>query len=126
MNHRKLVTVIGCLAIAWPLASYAQQPKQPLKRVGVLAQFGCPVRPDSPVRPRLGELGWIEGQTIVFDCVSTVGSLDQLSALAHELVSRRPDVLLGGAYPLVSALKQETTTIPIVMLGKRPSSARLP
>ena len=117
MNHRKLVTVIGCLAIAWPLASYAQQPKQPLKRVGVLAQFGCPVRPDSPVRPRLGELGWIEGQTIVFDCVSTVGSLDQLPALAHELVSRRPDVLLGGAYPLVSALKQETTTIPIVMLG---------
>jgi len=117
MRRWKLITLIGGLAIAWPLASFALQPKQPLKRVGVLAQFGCPVRPDSPVRPRLGELGWIEEQTIVFDCVSTVGSLDQLPALAHELVSRRPDVLLGGAYPLVSALKQETTTIPIVMLG---------
>jgi putative ABC transport system substrate-binding protein len=43
--------------------------------------------------------------------------LDQLPALARELVSRRPDVLIATPHALVTALKQETTTIPIVMLA---------
>jgi putative ABC transport system substrate-binding protein len=43
--------------------------------------------------------------------------LDQLRELARELVSRRPDVLVAGPHTFVRALKQETTTIPIVMLG---------
>jgi len=121
MRWRMFITLIGGLAIAWPLASYAQQPKQPLKRVGVLVEAPCPRRltqPDNlgPWFARLSELGWIEGQTIVFDCVSTVGRLDQVPALAHELVSRRPDVLTASLSSLISALKQETTTIPIVML----------
>src|SRR5262249_5985948 len=116
MKRRKLITLIGGLAIAWPLASYAQQPKQPLKRVGTLAVLPCP-QPNSPVARRLGELGWIEGRTIAFDCVSTVGGLDQVPVLARELVSRRPDVLIASPYTYVIALKQETTTIPIVMLS---------
>jgi ABC-type uncharacterized transport system substrate-binding protein len=62
-------------------------------------------------------LAGVEGQNIVFDCVSPVGRIDQVPTLARELVSRRPDVLIAGAYPNVSALKQETTTIPIVMLA---------
>jgi ABC-type uncharacterized transport system substrate-binding protein len=59
----------------------------------------------------------VEGQNIVFDCVSTVGRIDQVPTLARELVSRHPDVLMAGPYHFVSALKQETTTIPIVMLS---------
>jgi hypothetical protein len=77
MKRQKLITLIGGIAIAWPLASYAQEPKQPMKRIGDLAQFGCPIRPDDITRRRLGELGWIEGQNFVFDCVSTVGRLDK-------------------------------------------------
>ena len=95
MGWRKFITLISGLAVAWPLASYAQQPKQPLKRVGILAQFGCPISPNSPGRLRLGELGWVEGRNFEFDCVSTVGRVDQVPALARELVSRRPDVLIA-------------------------------
>src|SRR5262245_9501043 len=117
MKRRKLITLIGGLAIAWPLACYGQQPNQPLKRVGVLAsQVPCPLQPDNPIVRRLGELGWIEGQNFVFDCVS-VGRIDQVRALARELVSRRPDVLMAVPPHFVSALRQETTTIPIVMPG---------
>src|SRR5262249_54766794 len=73
MRRRKLVTLIGGLAIAWPLASYAQQPKQSLKRVGVLAFLTpCPLQPDNIGVRRLAERGWIEGRNFVFDCVSTV------------------------------------------------------
>jgi hypothetical protein len=35
MKRRKLIILIGGIAVAWSLASYAQQPTQPLKRVGV-------------------------------------------------------------------------------------------
>jgi putative tryptophan/tyrosine transport system substrate-binding protein len=117
MYRRKLITLIGCLAIAWPLVSYAQQPKQPLKHVGLLAQNQCPLKPDNPIVRRLGELGWVEGQTIVFDCVSAFGRVDQVPGLARELVSWHPDVLMAGPFNYISALKQETTTIPIVMLA---------
>src|SRR5262245_11411491 len=118
MRWRMFITLIGGLAIAWPLASYAQQPKQPLKRIGILpSTFPCPLPPDNFLVRRLGELGWIEGQNFVFDCVSTIGRIDQVQALARELVSRRPDVLMAGPWSFVRALKQETTTIPIVMLA---------
>jgi putative ABC transport system substrate-binding protein len=115
--RRQIMTLIGGLAIAWPLASYAQQSIAPPKRVGILAQYGCPIPPDSPIPRRLTELAWIEGQTLVFDCVSTVGRLDEVQALARELVSRRPDVLVAAPTNFITTLKQETTTIPIVMIS---------
>src|SRR5215510_2531522 len=118
MKQRKLIALICGLAIAWPLTSDAQQPKQPLKRVGVLASVvPCPLQPDNPIVRRLRELGWIEGQSFVVDCVSTVGRVDQLPVLARELVARHPDLLIALPYTFVMALKQETTTIPIVTLG---------
>jgi len=117
MIHRILITLVGGLAIAWPLASYSQEPKQPLKRVGFLTQVGCPLSPDNLIRSRLAELGWVEGRNFVFDCVSAVGRFDQLPELARELVSRRPDVVAAGPITFVSALKQATTTIPIVMFS---------
>jgi hypothetical protein len=95
MMRRAFIRLIGGLAIACPLACYAQKPKQPLKRVGFLTlSVPCPLQPDDPrVRPvvrGLEELGWIEGQNFVFDCMSSVGRIDQVPALARELVSRRP------------------------------------
>src|SRR5215831_8637572 len=105
MKRRALIASIGGLAIAWPLACYAQEPKQPLKRVGVLAaNVPCPLQPDTIGVRRLAELGWIEGQTMVFECVSAVGRLDQVPVLARELVSRRPDVLMAPIWTFVGAL----------------------
>jgi putative ABC transport system substrate-binding protein len=117
MMRRAFINLIGGLAIWWPLASYAQQPKQLLKHVGLLSQSPCPLKPDSSLVRRLGELGWIGGQNFVLNCVSAVDHLDQVPALARELVSMRPDVLITFPFSFVIALKQETTTIPIVMLS---------
>ena len=84
MKRRAFIRLIGCLAIAWPLASYAQQPKQPLKRVGLLASIGpCPLQPDNLIVRHLGELGWVEGQNLAFDCASAIGRIDQVRALAR-------------------------------------------
>jgi putative tryptophan/tyrosine transport system substrate-binding protein len=122
MKRRAFMVLVGAAAIAWSLGSYAQPPQSAPpspKRIGILTLFGCPVARDGPAKPmlhRLAELGWIEGRTFVFDCVS-IGRFDQLPTLARGLVSRRPDVLIADQWALVVALKQETMTIPIVMLG---------
>jgi len=118
MLRRAFIRLIGCLAIAWPVASHAQP--APLKRIGFLSLAECPgpfFRSDSPAYRRLAELGWIEGRNFVVECVSTVGNLDQIPALVRKLVSRRPDVLMAGNSAVIRTLKQETTTIPIVMFG---------
>src|SRR5262245_47219528 len=118
MKWRKFITLIGGIAITLPLACYAQQPIAPPKRVGVLiTTIPCPITPDHPIRRRLAELGWIEGRNFVFECVSAIGHLDQIPALARDLISRRLDVLIAGNSPVVRELKQATTTIPIVMIG---------
>jgi len=117
MRRREFIALVGGAAIAWPLACYAQPQSAPPKRIGFLAPGGCPIAPNNSFARRLAELGWVEGRNFVFECESTVGRLDQLSSLARELVSRHPDVLIAGPHTFVRALKQETTTIPIVMLG---------
>jgi hypothetical protein len=67
------------------MTTYVQhaKPASP-KRVGVLALFGCPIPPDSPVPRKLAELGGIEGQTFVFECVSTLDRLAALERLATD------------------------------------------
>ena len=76
MMRRAFIRLIGGLALAWPLASYAQQPNQPLKRVGIIASLGpCPLKPEIPFVVRLAQLGWVEGRNFVFDCVSVSAAL---------------------------------------------------
>jgi putative ABC transport system substrate-binding protein len=89
---------------------------QSLRRIAVLlVTSDCPA-PAALVQS-LAALGWIEGRTIVFDCVSAVNRLEQLPALATALVARRPDVIVSALLPGIRALKSATTTIPIVALG---------
>jgi len=49
MARRVLITsLIGGIAIIWPLAIHGQQsPPAPLKRIGILSQYVC--GPDSPI-----------------------------------------------------------------------------
>jgi len=108
------MVAIAIAACAGPVA--AQDSPAPPKRVGFLSGFGCSTDANpSPFRRRLAELGWVDGRTIILDCVSTV-ELDQVGALAAELVARRPDVLAAQPANYVRALKQATATIPIVMV----------
>jgi putative tryptophan/tyrosine transport system substrate-binding protein len=96
------------------------------KRVGILASTWCPER-ESPKRddllPMLEGLtkrGWIEGRNLIVDCVAAGGRLQELPVLAAGLVARRPDVLVGESTPVVRALKQATTKIPIVTAAPDP------
>jgi putative ABC transport system substrate-binding protein len=63
----------------------------------------------------LGELGYVEGQTITFAYRYAAHQIAHLPALAAELVQLAPDVLWTHSTDAASAAKQVTTTIPIVV-----------
>jgi hypothetical protein len=62
------------------------------KRIGALASSTCSVGADNPAGAawigRLAELGWVEGRTLIRDCVLAYGRFEQAPALAAELVAR--------------------------------------
>jgi putative tryptophan/tyrosine transport system substrate-binding protein len=62
-------------------------------------------------------LGYVEGQNLVMEYRYAEGQFERLPTLAAELVRLKVDVLLAVITPAALALKQATTTIPIVMMG---------
>ena len=110
------------------LASLAVLPLGPLAGAGrrPVAEGGVP-RPSTPDTPSdrtsalrnlltgLAELGYVDGQNILFEFRFANHALERLPALAAELVAGQPDVLYtyssGGARAAAAA----TSTIPIVV-----------
>jgi putative ABC transport system substrate-binding protein len=93
----------------------AQQPRK-IYRIGYLS----PVSPSSEsarseaLRQGLRELGYIEQQNIFIEYRYAQGKLDQLPALAGDLVRLKVDVIVTATTPGILAAKKTTETIPIV------------
>src|ERR1019366_8331522 len=61
----------------------------------------------------LQELGWQEGRNIRIDYCWGAGDTDFIRSYARECVEHKPDLIVGHTTPVVAALKQQTSTIPI-------------
>jgi putative tryptophan/tyrosine transport system substrate-binding protein len=119
MRRREFITLLGGAAAAWPLAARAQQGER-MRRIGVLMGFAT-TDPEAQAyqrafSQRLRELGWTDGTTARFDYRWASGDRERFKAYASELVALKPDVILANTTPAVAALRQETTTIPIVFV----------
>jgi putative tryptophan/tyrosine transport system substrate-binding protein len=115
MQRREFITLLGGTAAAWPLVAHAQVSER-LYRVAYLALTpGENTTRMKTFAQRLKELGYVEGKNITIDYRSADGRAEQLSALAVELVSNKPDVLVAGFGTLTAqAAKAATRDIPIV------------
>jgi putative ABC transport system substrate-binding protein len=65
----------------------------------------------------LRELGYVEGKNVVIEFRTSGGKPERLPELAAELVRLKVDVIVADTAGEVTAAKNATTTIPIVMLG---------
>ena len=115
MRRREFIGLIGGAAAAWPLAGLAQQPAKPV--VGLL--YSAPIDSlrdeTSAFRAGLAEVGYIDGRNVSFDYRSADNHMDQLRALAHDLVHRRVAVIFSASTAAaVLAAKAATNEIPIV------------
>ena len=68
-------------------------------------------------RRALHDLGYIEGKNIIFETRSAEGKLDRFPVLADELVRLKVDLLIASSMNEVTALKNSTEVIPIVMMS---------
>jgi putative tryptophan/tyrosine transport system substrate-binding protein len=115
-----LVAVLAVSLLAAPLAADAQQAGR-VPRIGFLGVTSPSDRPPllDAFRQRLRELGWVEGQNIVIDYRYAEGRVDRLPDLAAELVRLKVDLIVSLGTQGVTAAKNATETIPIVMIAVR-------
>jgi putative ABC transport system substrate-binding protein len=65
-------------------------------------------------REGLEALGWIENRNIRIEHRYSGGDLGRIRTYATELVHSAPNVIVGSGTPITAALKEATSTIPIV------------
>jgi putative ABC transport system substrate-binding protein len=82
-------------------------------RIGVLANLDTPDM--DGLRQGLREHGYIDGSNVTVEWRWSQGRGERLPALATELVSTQPDIIVAVSTLAVTAAKEATSTIPIVM-----------
>jgi putative ABC transport system substrate-binding protein len=112
IGRRAFLATSAVMAVAPRLAD--AQPPGRAYRIGVLHDVGLSVAFGAFER-RIGELGYVTGTNLIRDIRKADGRADRLPALAAELVRLKPDLIVSaGGVEVARALKQATTTIPIV------------
>jgi putative ABC transport system substrate-binding protein len=126
MQRRDFLWLLGGAAAAWPLASHAQTSGGPL--IGFLNS-----RSPEDAAPHaaaflqgLKAFGYVDGQTATIEYRWAKGDYSRLPALAKELVSLNPAVIIaGGGTPSARAAQLATGSIPIVFVSGDPIADRL-
>jgi putative ABC transport system substrate-binding protein len=120
MLRREFLAFLGSVVAACPLTLRAQQ-RNRVWRIGILMGFR-ETDPEGKLRveafrARLQDLGWMEGRNLQIHYRWTAGEGERIRPSAQELLSIQPDVIIGQSSPVVSALLQETRTIPIIFVN---------
>lgn len=110
MRRRDLICAVAGAA-AWPLAARAQQSSK-IWRVGFIAHRY--ERYYDAFFEGMRELGYVEGQNIVYERRYAEGHAERFEQFAREMVELKADVIVVVTTPAAQAAMKVTTTIPIV------------
>jgi putative ABC transport system substrate-binding protein len=114
MKRREFITLLGGATVGWPLSARSQQSGR-LPTIGFLggATASAWTNWSAAFVQRLRELGWSEGRTVSIEYRWAEGRHERAAEIAAEFVRLKVDVIItsGG---VLSAVKQATSTIPIV------------
>ena len=121
MRRREFfITLLGGAAVAWPLAARAQQSNR-VRRVSLLLGLA---ESDPEAKSRLQafryglrDLEWIEGRNVQIEYRFGASHRDLIEKLVAEVIRSAPDIIVTHSTPIVAALRQATTSIPIVFAG---------
>jgi putative tryptophan/tyrosine transport system substrate-binding protein len=119
IRRRDFITLLGGAAVTWPLAARAQQVDR-VRRIGFLTALADDAFTQARVKALLQglqELGWVEGSNIRLDYRFAAGDPSLVPAYMTELAGLAPDLIVAVNSPVVAALKQATSSIPIVFVA---------
>jgi putative tryptophan/tyrosine transport system substrate-binding protein len=119
MRRRQFIKLIGGAAAAWPLAARAQQSTNKVPLVGVLWHAGSAEEEDvylSVLVKAFNDLGYVEGKNIHLEHRFPAENPDRYRTLGQELIDAKPDAIVAVTVAGAVALKQLTSTIPIVFV----------
>jgi len=115
VKRREFIKLIGGATAAWPFGAHAQQAGR-LPTIGWLGNYAS-TQPaagwKAAFMERLKDLGWIEGRTDAIEYRWIEDKPDRAAEFAAEFVRQTVDVIVTYG-SLVPALKQATSSIPIV------------
>jgi putative tryptophan/tyrosine transport system substrate-binding protein len=118
MKRREFIAGFGGAA-AWSQVAQAQRPQR-MQRIGVL--MSQPAGDEfaqiylSSFAQALQELGWTIGRNVRVDYRWAAGDADLIRKYAAELVALAPDVILANTAPIVTALNQASSAVPVVFV----------
>jgi len=111
-----LLLALALVLFAAPMVAETQ-PTAKIYRIGYLSPEAASQGVSRPFRDALQDMGYIEGRNLVIESRFADTHMDQLPALAKDLVRAGVDVIVTIGTPTVQADKEATTAIPIVMAG---------
>jgi putative ABC transport system substrate-binding protein len=114
--HSFVVSLLALTLLAAPITAEAQ-PTAKVYRIGYLSPGAASQGVSGSFRDALKELGYIEGRNLVIESRFADTKMDELPALAKDLIRVGVDVIVTIGTPTVQAAKDSTATIPIVMAG---------
>jgi len=116
MRRREFITLMGgaATAIAMPRVARAQQPR----RIGVLMSESMAQRAPELVafEQVLRSLGWRLGNDLQIE-YRWRGAGDHVHAEVAALIASAPELIIANTTSVLAAVKQATSTIPIVFTG---------
>jgi putative ABC transport system substrate-binding protein len=117
MRRREFITLLGGVALTWPLGARAQQIKKPV-RLGFLPLGSPDNKYDQSLveafRQGLRQAGLVEDRDIVLDVVWAKGDPNQA---VIEVLKRGAELLIPCGSSASVAAKRQTSTIPIMFLS---------
>ena len=115
-RRRELLRVAGAVCLPASAQLLAQTPPR-VYRLGILRASAPAPELSNALLDTLRYLGYVEGRNLVVDRRFASGKLEQLGALARELIALRVDVMVCVGSAAVRAARETTSTVPILMFG---------
>jgi putative ABC transport system substrate-binding protein len=118
MRRREFIALLGTSALPWTIPAEAQSGRK-IARIGVLWHAGSAEEEREYLTvlvKAFSDLGYIGGKNVEFLHKFPAEQLDRYPILAKELVESNVDVAIAVGPPGAVALKQITSTIPVVFV----------
>src|SRR5919106_4008769 len=118
MTRCTIGLIVALAVLVVPIPTDAQQ-RGKLARIGFLGNSTPALEANlvGPFREGLHDLGYDEGRNLVIEYRWAEGQYERLPALIAELLALQVDVIVTAGTPATFAVKQATTSVPLVMVA---------